>query len=134
CVVCGLRSPSVSQVFANCWRGSTARAGIPLHTNGSERDLRCQVMVGSLCSPSLTVGKHWECVLSGDATRASVSANRGFDRRRGEVDGPDLVRRATHNLHGWQNACRNQLSYQVAADPQRLRCLAQGEPFATLFC
>ena len=110
------------------------RPDIPLHTNGSERDIRCHVMVESLRSPSLSVWKHWKCALPGSATRARVSGNRCFNRRRGEVVGPDLVRRATHDLHGRQNAGRNQLSYHVAADLQRLRCLARCEPCAAFFC
>ena len=54
---------------------------------------------------------------------------------RGEVVGSDLIRRAAARLT-WsdRNVGRNQLSYQVAADTQRLRYLAQGEPFAAFFC
>jgi hypothetical protein len=110
------------------------RPEIPLHTNGSENDIRSHVMVESLCTPSLSVWKDWKCGLFGVAIRASVSGDRGFDRWRGEVVGPDLIRRAAHDLRGRQNTGRDQLPYHVVADPQRLRCLAQGEPLASFFC
>ena len=110
------------------------RPEIPLHTNGSENDVRCHVMVESLCTPSLSVWKVWKCVLLGDAIRASVSGERCFDRRRGEIVSPDLIRRAAHDLHSRQHVVRDQLSYNVAADPQCLRGFAQGEPVATFLC
>ena len=110
------------------------RPATPLHTNGSENDIRCQVMVESLCTPSLSVWKVWKCVLLGDAIRASVSGDRCFDRRRGEIVSPDLIRRAAHDLHSRQHVVRDQLSYNVAADPQCLRGFAQGEPVATFLC
>jgi hypothetical protein len=110
------------------------RPDIPLHTNGSERDIRCHVMIESLCSLSLSIWKHWKSVLLGDATRASGPGDRCCDGRRGEVVGPDLIRRATYDLHRRQNAGRNQLSYHVPADTQLLRCLAQSEPCAAFFC
>ena len=110
------------------------RPEIPLHTNGSENDVRCHVMVESLCTPSLSVWKVWKCVLLGDTIRASVSGDRCFDRRRGEIVSPDLIRRAAHDLHSRQHVVRDQLSYNVAADPQCLRGFAQGEPVATFLC
>jgi len=110
------------------------RPEIPLHTNGSENDVRCYVMVESLCTPSLSVRKVWKCVLLGDAIRASVSDDRCFGRRRGEIVSPDLIRRAARDLHSKQHVVRDQLSYNVAADPQCLPGVAQGAPVATFLC
>ena len=85
--------------------------------NGAKIAHSSSVMVESLCTPSLSVWKVWKCVLLGDTIRASVSGDRCFERRRGEIVSPDLIRRAAHDLHSRQHVVRDQLSYNVAARP-----------------
>jgi len=89
---------------------------IEMDSNTVERTIRPHTMAGSLCMPSLSVWKHWKRVRVVNAIRATVSGDRGFDRRRGKVVGADLVRRTRHNLHGRQNAGRNQAPYHVIGD------------------
>jgi transposase len=72
--------------------------------NAAERELRAVVMLESLCIPSSSVCKHWNRVVIGDATRATFSGHRRFDRFRRQVVGANLVWRAGHNLHRGQHA------------------------------
>ena len=71
--------------------------------SAAEWALRCVVMLGSLCIPSSSVCKHWKRVVVRDATRATFSGHRRFDRFRRQVVGANLVWRAGHNLHGGQH-------------------------------
>jgi hypothetical protein len=77
---------------------------IDLDTNIVERSMRPQVMLESLCIPSSSVCKHWNRVVVSDATRATFSGHRRFDRLRRQVVGANLVWRAGHNLHRGQHA------------------------------
>jgi transposase len=104
---------------------------LSIDNNPAERLLRGIAMTGSLCRPSSSVWKHWKCVRAVNATRATFSGDRRFDRMRGKVVGADLVRSTRHDLHGRQNAGRNQAPYHVVGDIQGFRGLAHGEPFAT---
>lgn len=70
----------------------------------------------SLCSPSLSVCKHWKRVRVGSATRAALPGHRRFHRFRHEIDGPYLMRRARNDLHGRKDAGLNQAPYRVACD------------------
>ena len=72
---------------------------ICLSNNAAERALRGIAMPESLCIPSLSVCKHWKRVGIVDATRATLSGHRRFDRVRRQVFGANLVRRARHHLH-----------------------------------
>jgi hypothetical protein len=77
---------------------------ICLTNNAAERALRGIAMLESLCIPSSSVCKHWNRVVVSDATRATFSGHRRFDRLRRQVVGTNLVWRAGHNLHRWQRA------------------------------
>ena len=89
---------------------------ICLSNNAAERELRGIAMLESLCIPSLSVCKHWNRVVVSDATRATFSGHRRFDRFRRQVVGANLVWRAGHNLHRGQHAGFDQAAYRVACD------------------
>jgi transposase len=52
---------------------------IQMDTNSVERAMRPIAMRGSLCSPSLSIWKHWKRVRISSATRATFSGHRYFD-------------------------------------------------------
>ena len=85
-----------------------------LSNNAAERGLRGIAVLKSLCIPSSSVCKHWNRVVVSDATRATFSGHRRFDRLRRQVGGANLVWRAGHNLHRWQRAGFDQAAYCVA--------------------
>jgi transposase len=117
----------------NHWKGLTRfldDGRLELDTNTVERAIKPIVMARSLCTSFLTVWKHWKCVCVVNATRTTFSGDCSLDRRRGKIVGSDLVRRARYHLFGRQNARLNQAPYQVAGNPQSVRRLAHGEPFA----
>ena len=87
---------------------------ICLSNNAAERALRGIAVLESLCIPSSSVCKHWNRVVVSDATRATFSGHRIFDRLRRQVGGANLVWRAGHNLHRWQRAGFDQAAYCVA--------------------
>ena len=89
---------------------------IELDTNIVERSMRPQAVSESLCIPSSNIDKHWNRVVVGDATRATFSGYRRFDRFRRQVVGANLVRRAGHNLHRGQHTGFDQTAYRVACD------------------
>jgi transposase len=104
-----------------------------MSNNAAERELRAVAMPESLCIPSLSVCKHWNRVGIVDATRATLSGHRRFDRFRRQVFGANLVWRARHHLHRRQYAGFNQTAYHVTCDAQRCCRFGQGQPFAILF-
>jgi len=55
---------------------------ICLSNNTAERELRGIAVLESLCIPSSSVCKHWNRVVVSDATRATFSGHRRFDRFR----------------------------------------------------
>src|SRR5271157_4466839 len=75
-----------------------------MSNNAAERELRAIAIRESLCIPSSSVCKHWNGVVVGDATRATLSRHRRFDRLRHEVIGADLIRRSRDDLHGGKYA------------------------------
>jgi transposase len=79
-----------------------------MSNNAAERAVRCVAVLESLSIPSSSV------VVVSDATRATFSGHRVFDRLRRQVGGANLVRRAGHNLHRWQRAGFDQAAYCVA--------------------
>ena len=81
-----------------------------------EPRIRAIAMLESLCIPSSSVCKHWNRVVVSDATRATFSGHRRFDRFRRQVVGANLVWRAGHNLHRGQHAGFDQAAYRVACD------------------
>ena len=87
---------------------------VELDTNPVERAIRPVAVLESLCIPSSSVCKHCNRVVVSDATRATFSGYRRFDRFRRQVVGPNLVRRAGHNLHRGQHAGFDQAAYRVA--------------------
>ena len=106
---------------------------IEMDTNSVERAMRPIAMPESLCIPSLSVCKHWNRVGIVDATRATLSGHRRFDRFRRQVFGANLVWRARHHLYRRQYAGFNQTAYHVTCDAQRCCRFGQGQPFAILF-
>ena len=89
---------------------------ICLSNNAAERALRGIAMLESLCIPSSSVCKHWNRLVVSDATRATFSGHRRFDRFRRQVVGANLVWRTGHNLHRGQHAGFYQAAYRVACD------------------
>jgi len=101
----------------NQWRGLVRfldDGRLCMSNNAAERALRCVAMLESLCIPSSSVCKHWNRVVVSDATRATFSGHRRFDRFRRQVVGANLVWRAGHNLHRGQHAGFDQAAYRVA--------------------
>jgi transposase len=87
---------------------------IELDNNTVERAIRPIATLESLCIPSSSVCKHWNRVVVSDATRATFSGHRRFDRLRRQVVGANLVWRAGHHLHRGQHAGFDQAAYCVA--------------------
>ncbi|KAA0685952.1 autotransporter outer membrane beta-barrel domain-containing protein [Neorhizobium sp. P12A] len=84
----------------------------------------------SLCTPSLSVCKHWKRLRVSNATRAALSRYRSLDRRRSQVAGPDLIRRAGNHLLGRQHVRLDKVAYFVVRHAQGRRRLCHGQPFA----
>jgi transposase len=101
-----------------------------IDNNAAERAMRPMTMAGPLCTPSSSAWKHWKRVCIISATRAALSGDHCFDRRRGKVVGTDLVRRTRHDLRRGQHTSLDQAPYHVVGDLQGLRRLGHGEPFA----
>ncbi len=89
---------------------------VEIDSNVVERAIRPIAMLESLCIPSSSVCKHWNRLVVSDATRATFSGHRRFDRFRRQVVGANLVWRAGHNLHRGQHAGFYQAAYRVACD------------------
>ena len=89
---------------------------IDLDNNPVERAIRPVAVSEALCIPSSNIDKHWNRVVVDDATRATFSGYRRFDRFRRQVVGANLVRRAAHNLHRGQHTGFDQTAYRVACD------------------
>jgi transposase len=87
---------------------------IEIDSNTVERSIRGLATLESLCIPSSSVCKHWNRVVVSDATRATFSGHRRFDRFRRQVVGANLVWRAGHNLHRGQHAGFDQAACRVA--------------------
>jgi transposase len=104
-----------------------------LTNNAAERALRGFAKLESLCNPSSSVCKHWQHVFVSNATRATLSGDRGFDTIAGQVDRMDLEGRAPHHLFRPQRAGFDQSPDHMAAYARRLRRFGQSEPFAVLF-
>jgi transposase len=106
---------------------------VELDNNTVERAIRPIAKLESLCNPSSSVCKHWKHVFVSNATRATVSGDRGFDTVAGQVDRTDLEGRAPHHLFRPQRAGLDQSPDHMAAYARRLRRFGQSEPFAVLF-
>ncbi|ARM10840.1 IS66 family insertion sequence transposase protein [Rhizobium phaseoli Brasil 5] len=85
-----------------------------MSNNAAERALRGIARRVSLCTPSLSVCKHWKRVRVHIAQRATFPGNRRFDRLGRQIGGPDLIGRSRNNLDRRKNACGNKASYQIA--------------------
>ena len=103
---------------------------IELDSNIVELAIRPQAGPESLCSPSLSVCKHWKRLRISNATRAALSGYRSLDRRRSQVAGPDLIRRAGNHLLGRQHVRLDKVAYSVVRHAQSRRRLCHGKPFA----
>jgi len=110
----------------------TTDGRLSIDNNLSERLLRGIAKLESLCNPSSSVCKHWKHVFVSNATRATLSGDRGFDTVAGQVDRTDLEGRAPHHLFRPQRAGLNQSPDHMAAYARRLRRFGQSEPF-TIF-
>ncbi len=89
---------------------------VEMDTNVVERVIRPNTMRGSLCTPSSSIWKHWKRVGVSNATRATISGDRHFDRLRRQVIGADLVRRSGNNLLGCKDAGFNKAAYRMVCD------------------
>jgi len=101
-------------------------------TNTVERNIRPIATRESLCTPSLSVWKHWKLIFGGQVTRAAFTPDRRRYRWCGKVGGEDLERRTGNDLLGAKQAGFNQLAYSVAGDAVLLCRLAQGQPSSIL--
>jgi transposase len=86
---------------------------ICLTNNAAERALRGIATRRSLCPPPLSVWEHWKRVGVSDATRATFSGHRHFDRFRRQVSGADLVRRSGNDLLGGKDVDFNKAAQGV---------------------
>jgi len=89
---------------------------ICLSNNAAERGVRGIAMHESLCTPSLSVCKHWNRVGVDNATRATFPAHRRFDRLRRQVVRTDLMRCAGNDLHGRKHTGFDKATYRVVCD------------------
>lgn len=89
---------------------------IEIDNNSVERTIRPIAGPESLCTPSLSICKHWKRLRVSNATRAALSGYRGLDGRRTQVAGPDLIRRTAHHLFGGQHLRLNQMAYPMVGD------------------
>jgi transposase len=105
---------------------------MPIDNNLLERDIRVFARPESLCTPSLSICKHWKRLRVSNATRAALPGYRGLDRRRSEVAGPDLIGRAGNHLFGSQHLCLDQVAYPMVGHAQGRRSLGHGQPIAVL--
>ena len=105
---------------------------ICLTNNAAERALRGIAKPVSLCTSSSSIWKHWKLTAGGDVTRAPFAPGRLHHRRRIQVRGTDLERRAGDNLLGAKDTRLDQLAEPMTGDAAALRCLAQGQPGAVL--
>jgi transposase len=105
---------------------------ICLTNNAAERALRGIATPVSLCTSSSSIWKHWELNAGIDVTRAPFTPGRLHHRRRVQVGGTDLERRARNNLLGAKNTGFDQLAEPMAGDAASRRRLAQGQPGAVL--
>ncbi|WP_419761305.1 IS66 family transposase, partial [Sinorhizobium meliloti] len=103
---------------------------ICLSNNCAERSLRGVAGPESLCTPCLSVCKHWKRLRVSGATRATLSGYRGLNRRRSKVAGADLIRRAGNHLLGRQHVRLDKVAYSVVRHAQSRRRLCHGKPFA----
>jgi hypothetical protein len=105
---------------------------IEIDSNSVERAMRPIATHQSLCTPSLSIWKHWKLIASNEVTRASFTPDRLRHGRCGEVGGEDLERRPGNDLLGTKDAGFDQLAYPVAGDAALLGCLSQGQPRSVL--
>jgi hypothetical protein len=105
---------------------------VEMDTNVVERALRPSVTPVSLCTPSSSVWKHWKLVAGDDVTRAPFAPGRLHHRRRIQVRGTDLERRARNNLLGAKDTGLDQLAEPMASDAALLGGLTQRQPGAVL--
>ena len=89
---------------------------ICLSNNAAERGVRGIAMHESLCTPSLSVCKHWNRVGVDNATRATFPAHRRFDRLRRQVVRTDLMRCAGNDLYGRKHTGFDKATYRVVCD------------------
>ncbi|RVO29153.1 IS66 family transposase, partial [Sinorhizobium meliloti] len=121
----------------NHWNGLAAfleDGRIEADSNVVERSMKSVGGPESLRTPSLSICKHWKRLRVGDATRARLSGYRGLDRRRSQVAGPDLVRRAGNHLLSRQHLRLDQVAYPMVGNAQGRRSLCHGHPLAVLVC
>lgn len=107
---------------------------VEIDNNIAERAMRPLGGPESLRTPSLSICKHWKRLRVGDVTRARLSGYRGLDRRRSQVAGPDLVRRAGNHLLSRQHLRLDQVAYPMVGNAQGRRSLCHGHPLAVLVC
>lgn len=86
---------------------------VDIDSNLVENAIRRPAGPESLCTPSLSICKHWKRLRVGNATRAALSGYRGLNRRRSQVAGPDLIRRTGNHLFGGQHLHLNQTAYPM---------------------
>ncbi len=84
-----------------------------LTNNAAERALRGIAMHESLCTPSSSVCKHWNCVGVDNATRATFPGHRRSDRLRRQVVCTDLMRCAGNDLHSRKHTGFDKATYRV---------------------
>lgn len=89
---------------------------LEMSNNVAERAIRPVAMRESLCIPSSSICKHWKRVFVDDATRATFTGNRRFNRLQRQIFGADLMRRARNHLYCWKRAGFDQASYRVVCD------------------
>jgi hypothetical protein len=105
---------------------------IEIDNNTVERTIRPIAGPESLCTPSLTVCKHWKRVRVSKATRATLTRYRRLDGRRVEVASADLIRRAGNYLLGRQHLRLDKMSNPMIGHAQYCRSLGHSQP-STVF-
>jgi hypothetical protein len=75
--LCGVLDSADKRKYVILWH--LISMDLCLSNNAAERGLRGIAKLESLCNPSSSVCKHWKHVFVGNATRATLSGDRGFD-------------------------------------------------------
>ena len=107
---------------------------IAIDDNPVERAIRPVTKMRSLYPSFSSACEDWKFVLVSTATRACSSPDGVPDLAGLQVESPDLVGCAGHDLLGWQQLVLNQPADDVRSDTQRSDGFAHGQPLAVLLC
>src|SRR5260370_34659492 len=101
-----------------------------MSNNAAERAMRPLAMRHSLRTPFSSVCKHWKLVFNIRPTRATFAGEEGGDAFVAQVCGPDLVRRARHDLFSGQDSILDEAANRVVAHTKQRCGFGHRQPLA----